>query len=255
MSPPWDIRIGDCLGLLPALEDRPRLIVSDPPYNERIDYGAGFNDARTPKEYVAWCGRWIQACYDALADDGSFWLIITHRWSPYLFHKAKRAGFHWRQTVTWYEPFGQNCTRKFNRCSRPILWFTKHRKRFVFNADAPEVRRPSDRQAIYRDKRGKPEGKLWDDVWGIKPPIPRLARSHKKERIPGFPTQLPIRLLRPIVAGCSDVGDLVIDPFCGSATTGAACLELGRRFIGLERSETFANRARERLHDMRTLWG
>jgi site-specific DNA-methyltransferase (adenine-specific) len=100
---------------------------------------------------------------------------------------------------------------------------TRHRRRFVFHP-APEIRRPSARRAIYRDRRAAPAGKLWDDVWTI----PRLAGTHRG-RIKAFPAQLPIRLLRPIVACASEPGDLVIDPFSGSATTGAAGIELGRR--------------------------
>ena len=62
--------------------------------------------------------------------------------------------------------------------------------------------------------------------------------------MPDFPTQLPIALLRPIVACASRPGDLVVDPFSGSGTTGAACIELGRRFVGLELSENFADLSR-----------
>jgi site-specific DNA-methyltransferase (adenine-specific) len=76
--------------------------------------------------------------------------------------------------------------------------------------------------------------------------IPRLAGTHR-ERIADFPTQLPVELLRRVVARASDPGDVVLDPCCGSATTGAACLELGRRFVGIEMSEKFADLARQRL--------
>jgi site-specific DNA-methyltransferase (adenine-specific) len=117
-------------------------------------------------------------------------------------------------------------------------------RRFVFNRDA--VTRPSDRQAKYADKRANPRGKLWDDVWGINPPIPRLTGTCN-ERIPGFPTQLPLRLLEPIVLCASEPGDLVVDPFCGSGTTGVAAIENKRRFIGIEKSDKFARLARLRL--------
>jgi site-specific DNA-methyltransferase (adenine-specific) len=108
------------------------------------------------------------------------------------------------------------------------------------------VNRPSDRQTKYGDSRADPAGKCWDDVWGITPPIPRLVDNHH-ERIPDFPTQLPLDLLRPIVSAHSDPGDLVLDPFSGSGTTGCACIELGRRFVGIELSEKFADLSRKRL--------
>ena len=90
-------------------------------------------------------------------------------------------------------------------------------------------------------------GKTLDDVWTD---IPRLAGTHA-ERIPSFPTQLPVSLLRRVVSCCTDPGDLVIDPFCGSGTTGAAAVGLGRRFLGVERSAEFADLARLRLKGVR----
>jgi site-specific DNA-methyltransferase (adenine-specific) len=112
--------------------------------------------------------------------------------------------------------------------------------RFVFNAKA--INRPSDRQTKYYDGRANPKGKNWDDVWII----PRLTGT-SKERIPDFPTQLPLELLRPIVGCASDEGDLVVDPFCGSATTGIACLERNRRFLGIEKSHQFASSGIDRM--------
>jgi site-specific DNA-methyltransferase (adenine-specific) len=158
----------------------------------------------------------------------------------------KQIGLHRQQWITWYESFGVNCSRKFNRCSRPLLWYTKSKKGFTANHDAPEVRRPSDRLLKYKDKRANPLGKLWDDVWGINPPIPRVCGTFK-ERIPEFPTQLPLALLRPIVAFSSNPGDVVLDPFSGSATTGVAAIEKGRRYIGIELGEKYARLSRERL--------
>jgi DNA modification methylase len=58
---------------------------------------------------------------------------------------------------------------------------------------------------------------------------------------------LPLELRRRIVTTASDLGDLVLDPFSGSATTGVACLELGRRYIGIEINPDFAQRSQERL--------
>jgi DNA modification methylase len=58
-------------------------------------------------------------------------------------------------------------------------------------------------------------------------------------------------LLRRVVACASGPGDLVVDPFSGSATTGAACVELGRRYLGIEASGRFAAMARERLEGLK----
>ena len=60
-------------------------------------------------------------------------------------------------------------------------------------------------------------------------------------------TQKPLPLMLELVELFTDPGDLVLDPFCGSGTTGVACIRLGRRFIGIEKDATYAAVARERL--------
>jgi site-specific DNA-methyltransferase (adenine-specific) len=247
MKQDWRIITGDCLDVMGKLEPKSvRLAFADPPYNQGVDYGPHHDDAMPAAAYLAWCESWLKAAARLLTPDGSLWLLVSHEWAWQLVPIAMRAGLHVRQWLTWYETFGVNCTRKFNRCSRPLLWFVANPNRFVFNTDA--VRRPSDRQAKYADKRANPAGKLWDDVWII----PRLAGTYG-ERIPDFPTQLPIRLLRPIVGCASDPGDLVADPFAGSGTSGAAAVEAGRRYLGVEKSRRFAARARMRLEGLNVM--
>jgi DNA modification methylase len=94
----------------------------------------------------------------------------------------------------------------------------------------------------YNDKRADPGGKRWDDVWII----PRLV-GNAKERLPSVPTQLPLALMRPIIRCATNIGDLVLDPFAGSATTGVAAVEAGRRFIGIEQQSRFVELADVRL--------
>jgi len=243
VEPTWEVITGDFLGVLITARS-PRLVFADPPYNIGIDYGVHYNDSRPFDEYEDWCRSWIKQVHARLAWDGTFMLLIGWEWAHHLVGLAVELGLHHRQTIVWYETFGVNCARKYNRTSRALVWFTKHRETFVWNPEA--VNRPSDRQVKYNDSRADPAGKTWDDVWGINPPIPRLVDNHR-ERIPGFPTQLPLDLLRPIVGAHSDPGDLVLDPFSGSGTTGCAAIELGRRFVGIELSEEFAELSRKRL--------
>ena len=61
------------------------------------------------------------------------------------------------------------------------------------------------------------------------------------------PSQKPLALMLELVSLFSDPGEVVIDPYCGSGTTGAACLRLGRRFVGIEKDAAWAKTARERL--------
>ena len=237
----WKIRRGNCLAILPTLTEKARLIFCDPPYNIGINYGDGVAHDRLPSEkYLDWCRQWIALCAGALTDDGSLWVMINDEWADHFGLMLREAGLYRRSWVKWLETFGVNCINNFNRCSRHIFYCVRDRKHFVFNPDA--VTRPSDRQTKYADKRANPGGKLWDDVWQI----PRLTGTCK-ERIPGFPTQLPLALLEPIVLCASDLGDLVIDPFSGSGTTGVAAIRNGRRYVGIEKSKKFTDLARLRL--------
>jgi site-specific DNA-methyltransferase (adenine-specific) len=261
---PWEIRHGDCLEHLAALEpESVPLIFADPPYNIGVDYGEGAKaDSLTEEDYLHWCARWIELCYRALAPHGSFWLLINHENAAkleilltgtfqykgemsrmfdgapgtFLSILSRMVPSHIRSWPTWYETFGVNCANNFKRCSRRLLYCVKDPDHFTFNADA--VRRPSDRQEKYNDRRADPQGKIMDDVWQI----PRLTGT-ATERLPGFPTQLPLELLRYIVGCSSNPGDLVLDPFCGSAPTGAVCIHLGRRFIGIEKSKHYVDLA------------
>jgi site-specific DNA-methyltransferase (adenine-specific) len=228
-----------------------RLAFHDSPYNNGTNYGKHYDDSLPDHEFLDRCRRQIEATHRALADDGALWVLISYQYVSRIQRIAEEAGFSLRQIVVWYETFGQNMTKMFNQCWRPLLWLVKNPRKFIFNDFEEDpargsIRRPSARQTQYRDGRADPGGKLWDNVWGIDPLIPRLV-DNDPERLPNFPTQLPIKLLLHIISCCSDPGDLVLDPYSGSATTGCACLELGRRYIGIELSEEFAELSRQRL--------
>jgi DNA modification methylase/ParB-like chromosome segregation protein Spo0J len=243
--PIWEIVHGDCLEILSSLSKKARLIFADPPYNIGVDYGNGeAADQLDDATYVAWAERWLAACRDALTTDGSLWVLIGDEYAAEYGITLKRLGLSIRSWIKWYESFGVNCSRNFNRCSRHLFYCVRDPKHFVFHEGA--VTRLSDRLAKYGDKRASPGGKLWDNVWGIAPPIPRLTGTCQ-ERLPDFPTQLPLALVEPVVLCATDQDDLVVDPFCGSGTTGAAALKHGRQFLGMEWSERFAKLARLRL--------
>lgn len=242
--PKWSLLNVDVLDGLETVRDEhgpARLIFTDPPYNIGIDYGAGEKADRLPDdEYLGWVSDWIRLCVDCLTDDGSLWVMIGDEYAADYHATLKFHGLTIRSWIKWYETFGVNCSNTFNRTSRHIFYAVKNPKSFVFNPEP--VTRPSDRQTKYGDSRAAAGGKLWDDVWQI----PRLTGTCK-ERIPDFPTQLPLALVEPIVLCASMPGDLVVDPFNGSGTTGVAAVRNGRKYIGIEKSEAFADIATERL--------
>jgi DNA modification methylase len=242
--PQWSILNVDVVVGLESVRDEhgpARLIFTDPPYNIGIDYGDGEKaDLLSPQAYMKWVRQWLGLCWDCLTDDGSLWVMIGDEYAAEYCTEIKATGFTVRSWIKWYETFGVNCANKFNRTSRHIFYAVKDGKSFVFNPEP--VTRPSDRQTKYGDSRASAGGKLWDDVWQV----PRLTGTCA-ERIPDFPTQLPLALVEPIVLCASMPGDLVVDPFNGSGTTGVASIQNGRKYVGIEKSEKFADMADMRL--------
>ena len=108
----------------------------------------------------------------------------------------KRLGFAIRNVVVWEEGFGVQAHAKFARSSRPLFYCVKDPSNFVFNSDA--VRVTSSRQEKYDDPRADPRGKVMGEVWND---IPRLAGTHA-ERLPAFPTQLPLAMARRSYRRC-----------------------------------------------------
>jgi DNA modification methylase len=242
--PTWSILNVDVIDGLESVRDEwgpVDLIFADPPYNIGIDYGDGEDaDLLTDMQYMLWVKKWMSLCCECLSDDGSMWVMIGDEYAAEYGMAIKSLGLTIRNWVKWYETFGVNCSNKFNRCSRHLFYCVKDAKNFTFNAEF--VTRPSDRQTKYNDARAALSGKVWDDVWSI----PRLSGTCD-ERIPDFPTQLPLALVRPIVEACSMPGSLVLDPFNGSGTTGVASVQSNRKYVGIEKSERFADLATMRL--------
>jgi DNA methylase len=134
---------------------------------------------------------------------------------------------------------------------------------FTFREDDPQNRVPSARQLVYADRRANPRGRLPDDTWILRPQdmsdcftadedtwyFPRVAGTFK-ERAGFHGCQMPEQLLARIIRTCSNEGELVVDPFSGSATTLVVAKKLGRRFLGFEISEEYALRGNKRLEQV-----
>lgn len=242
-QPTWTLIHKDVMDGLESVRDQhgpARLIFADPPYNIGVDYGDEHNDCLDDAEFVEWSWNWMRLCRDCLTSDGSLWVMINDEYAADFVTNLRNHDFHMRGWIKWYETFGVNCSNNFNRTSRHLLYFVVNENNFVFNETA--VLRPSDRQAKYNDSRAQSSGKILDDVWQI----PRLSGT-TKERIPDCPTQLPLELVKRIVEVASEPGDLVIDPFNGSGTTGVAAIQSQRKYVGIDSSEKFIDLADKRL--------
>lgn len=242
---PNTIHCGDTLEIL---ADAPAgsvdLVFADPPYNIGYVYDK-YDDDRPDGEFVEWCRKWMAACQRVLKADGSFYIAIGDDFAAELRIIGRKLGMHLRNWIIWHYTFGQNTRTKFCRSHTHILYLTKDPKRFKFNDRM--CRFPSARHTEYQDLRANPSGRVPDDVWSD---IPRVCGTFK-ERAGFHGCQLPEALLARIIMVSSMPGDIVLDPFVGSGTTAAVAKRLGRRYIGIDLSPEYAERARARVEAIR----
>jgi site-specific DNA-methyltransferase (adenine-specific) len=257
------VRQQDCIeGLANVPAGSIDLVFADPPFNIGYEYDT-YDDRQSRDEYLAWCRRWIEAVYRGLKPTGTFWLAIGDERAAELKLLSQDIGFHCRSWVIWYYTFGVNCTHKFSRSHAHLLYFVKDPATFTFREEDPQNRVPSARQLVYADRRANPRGRLPDDTWILRPQdlgdcftadedtwyFPRVAGTFK-ERAGFHGCQMPEQLLARIIRTCSNEGELVVDPFSGSATTLVVAKKLGRRFLGFEISEEYALRGNKRLEQV-----
>jgi site-specific DNA-methyltransferase (adenine-specific) len=235
---------GDSISTLPLFPDESvDLIFADPPY--RLSNG-GFScqsgrralvnkgtwdAARTHEEDHEWNLTWLAECQRILKPTGSLWVSGTQHVIYSLGFALQTLGYHLLNTVTWLKPNASpnlSC-RFFTHSSEILIWASPHRQT------------PLQHTFNYHTMKTENGGKQMRDVWEI--PVPPQS-----EKLLGkHPTQKPLRLMRRIVAASTNPGDLVLDPFAGSCSTGVACVELGRLFVGIEREPEYLELGTRRM--------
>ena len=252
------IHQGDCVEQMRQLPDHSvHLAFADPPFNIGYEYDE-YDDRLATEKYLAWSTVWMAEVQRVLTSSGAFWLAIGDEYAAELKIEAQRLGFHCRSWVSWYYTFGVHCKMKFTRSHAHLFHFVRDPMQFTFNVDAIKV--PSARQLVYNDSRAASGGRLPDDTFILRPQdcvdgllpdedtwyFPRVAGTFK-ERAGFHGCQMPEQLLGRIIKACSNEGDIVMDPFSGSATTLAVAKKLNRRFLGFELSTEYAARGAARL--------
>jgi DNA modification methylase len=272
---------GDCLNVLDGIEDESvDLIYIDPPFFSQRYYETFWGE---DQERFAFKDRWeggIQTYISYLTDrcrklsdklkpTGSLYVHLDWHICHYMkVELDKIFGYgNFRNEVIWHYKFRMmQSDRIFNRKHDDILFYAKSGETTVNQITEPWTREEIIRvrkQAIYTDKGGEwiwmpggkghsknkkkylseiiKEGKAIDDVWDMP-----IISSSAKERM-GYPTQKPLALLQRIVAASSDAGGLVLDAFCGCGTTMEAAQLLGRRWIGIDISQSALRVVENRL--------
>ncbi|MFO0832255.1 MAG: DNA methyltransferase [Phycisphaerales bacterium] len=252
--------VGDCRQQLPKVPEVAAgtvdLVFADPPFNWNRAYDQ-WHDAMPEQEYVDFTFDWIDICVRALRPGGSLWINIPDTWAAeivcYLKGRLNRkppTPMNFQNWCIWHYRFGQNATERFINSKVHALYFIKPGARHTWNGEA--VAELSDRAAIYADPRTltKKDGMpprmrvpldVWyGQYWG-------RIQGNNKERRSYHDNQLPEVYLERVIRACSNPGNLVLDPFLGSGTTGVVARALNRRFVGTEFSAENARLAWERV--------
>jgi len=176
-------------------------------------------------DYLAFLEPRLCEARRVLAGHGALYLHVDCREAHYC--KVLLDGIFGRECflneIIWAYDYGGRGRRRWPAKHDNILYYVKDPDNYVFNYDAVD-RVPYMAPGLVGPEKAA-RGKFPTDVWWQ-----TIVATNSKEKT-GYPTQKPLAVLRRIVKACSNPGDLVLDFFAGSGTVGAACLELGRRFM------------------------
>lgn len=230
---------GDALEVLIQIPDESiDLIFVDPPYNIGKDFAGRKDKWKTDEDYLDWCYQWIDLCIQKLKPTGAFYIMTSTQFMPY-FDLYIRKKMTILSRIVWaYDSSGVQAKKYFGSLYEPILFCVKDKDNYTFNADdiLVEAKTGSKRKLIdYRKTPPQPykSEKVPGNVWDF------CRVRYRMEEYENHPTQKPISLLERIIKASSNEGDLVLDPFCGTFTTGFVAKEHNRDFVGIEIQEDY----------------
>lgn len=240
---------GDCFKMLREFDFKFSCIFADPPYflsNGGISVQSGkivsvnkgeWDKGKSQQEIMKFNMEWLELCREKLKDNGTIWISGTYHNIFSVANCLTELGYKILNVVTWAKtnpPPNISC-RYFTYSTEFIIWARKSEKKpHYFNYDLMKQ--------INDDKQ-------MTDVWHL-PAIAPWEKSCGKH-----PTQKPLSLLARILMASTKPGEWVLDPFCGSSTTGIAATLLGRRFLGIDKDLYFlfiSKSRREELEDTQT---
>ncbi len=245
--PDDSVLVGDCVELMRQLpEGSVDLVFADPPYN--LQLGGELlrpNHSRVEgveeawdrfadfAEYDRFSRAWLEAARRALKPDGALWVIGSYHNIYRVGALLQDLGFWILNDIVWRKtnPMPNFRGRRFTNAHETLLWCARSEDaRYTFNYEAMK--------ALNEDLQMRSDWLL---------PLCGGPERLKREGKKAHPTQKPEALLHRVLLASTRPGDLVLDPFFGTGTTGAVARRLNRRFIGIEREAEYATLARERI--------
>src|SRR5438067_8711572 len=243
------ILIGDCIAEMAALPAASvDLVFADPPYNlqlqgalkrpdeSRVDaVDASWDTFSSFAAYDDFTRAWLIACRRVMKPSATLWVIGSYHNIFRVGTVLQDLGFWILNDVVWRKsnPMPNFRGRRFTNAHETLIWAARDPggKGYTFNYEAL--------------KAGNDDVQMRSD-WTIAlcTGEERLKTNDGKKL---HPTQKPEALLARVILAATRPGDLVLDPFCGTGTTGAVARRLRRRFIGFEREGTYAQAAEQRI--------
>lgn len=246
--PVGQILLGDCTKILNSLPEKSvDLIFADPPYNLQLSQELwrpnltkveAVNDAwdQFPSfdEYDEFTRSWLIACRRVLKDTGTIWVIGSYHNIYRVGGILQDLGFWILNDIIWIKtnPMPNFRGVRFTNAHETLLWAQKDKgARYTFN---------------YQDMKALNDDLQMRSDWIL--PICTGAERVKHNGQKAHSTQKPEALLYRIILSSSNPGDVVLDPFFGTGTTGAVAKKLHRHWIGIERDEEYIRVAEERIN-------
>ena len=243
------ILMGECLEQLKTLPDRSvDLVFADPPYNlqlggdllrpdnSKVDaVDDEWDQFESFEAYDRFTRAWLKECRRVLKDDGAIWVIGSYHNIFRVGVAIQDLGFWVLNDIIWRKsnPMPNFKGTRFTNAHETLIWASKSRggRRYTFNYDAMKM--ANDELQMRSD-------------WSL-PLCTGEERLKNETGSKAHPTQKPEALLHRLILASTKPGDVILDPFFGTGTTGAAAKRLGRRYIGIEREAQYVELARERL--------
>ncbi len=187
-------------------------------------------------EKIKFNRKWIRLCREVLKDNGTIWISGTFHNIYTIGTALELEGFAIINNITWQKPnpAPNLACRCFTNSTETILWA---RKKLTPTKNGIHT----FNYHLMKEING---GKQMKDVWLI----PSVTRDEKKYG--KHPTQKPITLLERIILASTKEGDLILDPFNGSGTTGVASIKLNRKYIGIDKELEYCELTRKRYNDI-----
>ena len=238
---------GDCFKILSELDFQFDMIFADPPYflsNGGISVQSGKQVSVNKGDWDKSQGfekdnefnrRWLSACREHLKENGTIWVSGTYHNIFSVAQMLNELGFRILNCITWAKtnpPPNLSC-KFFTHSTEFILWARKNKKvSHYYNYD------------LMKQING---GTQMRDVWQM-PAIGRWEKTCGKH-----PTQKPLPLLARIIQASTKENAWILDPFCGSSTTGIAANLLNRRYLGIDQDLEFLKLSKKRRQEIENI--